>query len=308
MKISIVIPTYNSTDTLLRALDSVYSGAGKFELEVIVVDDGSDKPAEEKFGESFSEVHCIRLIENSGKAAAVNAGISESSGDILIQLDSDDTLVEEWSGVVEALLEAWPEEVEFCLTSSKTEAGVITQAVPGYQGELTYEQRLKGELRGEYFAVFKGDFIRSLQFVDLGIRLTGYEEYSYLRFLQRGKCFIQPFVLRQYHTQAGNGLSTGWWQEQRAKERKKHLEILLKAHGQALQEVAPLEYRRKHLRLLAYRSIAGEHVPVRQLRQYFDLRLVHEYLGCVLLLLCGVSVFKFGVLNMQRVGLLRRWG
>ena len=82
--VSIIIPTYNRPEMLLQAVESALSQTYQ-NKEVIVVDDGSDKPPELPEG--------VKLIslEHSGKPSVVrNAGIKEAKSDWHFFLDDDD--------------------------------------------------------------------------------------------------------------------------------------------------------------------------------------------------------------------------
>lgn len=88
MKISAVIPAYNSEVTIGRAIDSVLKQTRPAD-EIIVIDDGSsDNTAEiiRSYGDK------IRLIqqENAGVSVARNAGINIATGDWIAFLDADD--------------------------------------------------------------------------------------------------------------------------------------------------------------------------------------------------------------------------
>jgi len=91
--VSVVIPTYNSSATLQRALDSVY-GQSLLPREIIVVDDGSaDWERSKRIVASCSDtisVRFIRIDENQGVSAARNAGIAVARCRYLAFLDSDD--------------------------------------------------------------------------------------------------------------------------------------------------------------------------------------------------------------------------
>jgi glycosyltransferase involved in cell wall biosynthesis len=90
--ISVIIPTRNRAALLARALDSVFSQYGlgeQFDLEVIVVDDGSTDATATVVGE-YAQVRCLRFSTNQGVAAARNAGIEASRGAFICFLDDDD--------------------------------------------------------------------------------------------------------------------------------------------------------------------------------------------------------------------------
>ena len=86
--ISVVIPNYNGEGFLPECLDSLLEQSyGK--TEIIVVDnasrDGSVKIVEEK----YPDMRLVRLEENEGFSAAVNAGIEASKGEFVVLLNND---------------------------------------------------------------------------------------------------------------------------------------------------------------------------------------------------------------------------
>lgn len=91
--ISIIIPVFNSEDTLERALDSVlhqeYSS-----FEIILVNDGSTDNSLaicKRYEELDSRVHVIS-IDNAGPSAARNMGLRYMKGQFLAFVDADDTV------------------------------------------------------------------------------------------------------------------------------------------------------------------------------------------------------------------------
>lgn len=87
--VSIIITYYNQDgfiiETVRSALDQTYTNC-----EVIVVDDGSARPAEPVL-KDIGPIKLIRRI-NGGCPAARNTGATASSGEYLIFLDGDDRL------------------------------------------------------------------------------------------------------------------------------------------------------------------------------------------------------------------------
>ena len=92
VEMSVVIPTHNKAEDVERCVSGVLSmpfNYGRF--EVVVVDDGSREPIEErlrKFDRGDVALRVVRL-EGSGPAAARNAGIREAKGDIVAFCDDD---------------------------------------------------------------------------------------------------------------------------------------------------------------------------------------------------------------------------
>ncbi len=86
---SVVIPVYNSRDTIRKALLSVV-GQSVPPQEVIVVDDGStDGSPDFVEGLALPLVRVVRQA-NAGPAVARNRGIAESRGEYVCFLDADD--------------------------------------------------------------------------------------------------------------------------------------------------------------------------------------------------------------------------
>lgn len=94
IKVSVVVPIYNSEKTLRAALCSLTAQTYK-NIEVIAVDDGSTDGSFGICGEFAARDERIKAfrLENRGAAAARNFGIEQSSGDYIMFLDSDDEYI-----------------------------------------------------------------------------------------------------------------------------------------------------------------------------------------------------------------------
>ena len=95
MKLSIVIPVLNEEESLEKLLQEISEVAQANEyndLEIIFIDDGSTDASWsviEKMAKEDSRVRGIRFRRNFGKAAALQAGFCEVTGDIVITMDAD---------------------------------------------------------------------------------------------------------------------------------------------------------------------------------------------------------------------------
>ena len=85
MGISVVVPAYNEAGRVSAVLEPILGSS--LVDEVIVVDDGSDDGTAD-VAEGFP-VRVIRLPENRGKAAALDAGVSQARNDTFLFLDAD---------------------------------------------------------------------------------------------------------------------------------------------------------------------------------------------------------------------------
>ncbi|MYB34162.1 MAG: glycosyltransferase [Gammaproteobacteria bacterium] len=88
MKISVIIPTHNRRHLLDRAICSVLAQTYS-PCEILVVDDGSTDGTERLIVTDFPQVNLIQQ-DNCGVSTARNKGITQSRGDWLAFLDSDD--------------------------------------------------------------------------------------------------------------------------------------------------------------------------------------------------------------------------
>lgn len=96
MVISIIIPLYNSRDTIQHSIESVLNQSIDAPLEVIIVNDGSTDNSvyivNNIIQSNTLKDRTIELINqsNKGVSSARNMGIKHSKGEYLAFLDSDD--------------------------------------------------------------------------------------------------------------------------------------------------------------------------------------------------------------------------
>lgn len=126
---SVIIPMYNSEETIVPVLDSI-RGQTRADLvdEIIVVNDGSTDNSQNKVLQ-YKEQHGdmpIRLIrqDNAGCSAARNAGMRQAIGEWIALLDSDDVWLSEKLEIQKTIIDENPdilflganiEEGPFCI-------------------------------------------------------------------------------------------------------------------------------------------------------------------------------------------------
>ena len=89
-RVSVVIPAYNAATTVAEAVRSALAQT-MGDLEVIVSDDGSDRPTADALrGIDDERLRVIRLPANRGVGAARNAAVGEARAPLVAQLDADD--------------------------------------------------------------------------------------------------------------------------------------------------------------------------------------------------------------------------
>lgn len=97
MKISVIIPVYNTENYIKKCIDSVLAQTYS-DLEIIVIDDGSTDGSLNicrKMEKNDSRVIVFHQ-ENSGVSSARNKGLEMASGEWVSFLDSDDYLDEDF--------------------------------------------------------------------------------------------------------------------------------------------------------------------------------------------------------------------
>ena len=91
--VSTIIPVYNRTETLVRAVQSVLDQTYK-SFEIIIVNDGSTigefESIKSKLLNMDERIRVIDHIVNRGASAARNTGAKNARGELLAFLDSDD--------------------------------------------------------------------------------------------------------------------------------------------------------------------------------------------------------------------------
>ena len=88
LQISVIIPTYNRSDYLKEAVESIVEQTIS-PLEIIVINDGSDYDVDELLVDYKSKVTVINKV-NGGKPTAVNLGVQISKGTHIWVFDDDD--------------------------------------------------------------------------------------------------------------------------------------------------------------------------------------------------------------------------
>ncbi|WP_176697153.1 glycosyltransferase family 2 protein [Microbacterium sp. 3J1] len=174
--VSVVIPHFNASQTLGRALESILNQTRAVD-EIIVVDDASapdEREAAQRIVDSCTGARLISLDQNGGPAHARNVGWDDASGDWVAFLDSDD---------------AWHSrklEAQFALADG---AGVQPQMLAGRTVQVTAQEELESmSLNGATSAhmVSKRDLlIRNRMSTpsvvvrrDLGLRFSAGRRYS----------------------------------------------------------------------------------------------------------------------------------
>ena len=109
LRISVILATYNRPASLLRAVASVLDQTHAA-LELVVVDDASDRPTREALATiDDPRLVAIHRVENAGASAARNVGLEHATGDVIVYLDDDNVMCPLWLRAVAWGFESHPE-------------------------------------------------------------------------------------------------------------------------------------------------------------------------------------------------------
>lgn len=130
--VSIIIPVYNSEQTLSKCLDSVLASTYK-NIEVLLLDDGSKDNSLSICREYAENDSRIRVFhhDNHGVSYTRNRGLDEATGDYIMFVDSDDTISSTWVGAyAEAIEKKSVNIVIGALTRTKENGKIEIRGLP----------------------------------------------------------------------------------------------------------------------------------------------------------------------------------
>lgn len=150
MKLSVIIPTYNSEKTIERTIQSITTQAKYFsDFEVICVDDGSMDHTWETLKKIAATNHLLAIYrqENKKQAAARNNGLKHASGDYVMFADADDY----WStDVFENILPSMNKKLTIFGIRKVYENKQIDEVVSGIRNSQTKPELIENYLTKNY--------------------------------------------------------------------------------------------------------------------------------------------------------------
>lgn len=157
IKLSIIIPHYNTSQLLSKLL---YAIPQKKEIEVIVIDDNSDRTAELEECVAIHEKRGITFLKNThsnnGGGAARNVGIENASGEWIMFCDADDMLAADFYNIIISKLRSDVDLVYFDMAYINAEEASksklpMTDNINAYMNANDKEERGKAEFILRYY-------------------------------------------------------------------------------------------------------------------------------------------------------------
>lgn len=145
MKISIIIPVYNTEKYLLRCVQSVIDEV-VIDKEVILVDDGSTDASSDMCDAYANQYSFIKVvhISNSGPATAKNMGFKYATGNYVAFIDSDDKVYKDMFSKMLVLADQHNADIVCCNYIQIDEEGNISHTECSHKNYvLNTEEGLK---------------------------------------------------------------------------------------------------------------------------------------------------------------------
>lgn len=210
--ISILTPTYNRGKLLLPLYDSLKNLTFE-DFEWLIVDDGSEDDTEQ-YALSWIEHNIenaefpIRYIKksNGGKHTAINRGVREASGELILILDSDDTLPADSLATIAQYYEqckGYKDCAGVCGLMAHHDGQLIGTGFPKdpmYESALLFRYAEKGNVTGDLLEVYKTSVMREFPFPEIENEKFCPESLVWNRIANKYKlfCFNKVIYYRDY--------------------------------------------------------------------------------------------------------------
>jgi GT2 family glycosyltransferase len=106
--LSVIIPHYNGVHHLITCFNALRRQSYPH-IEIILADNGSTDQSIELTRQDFPEVKVLEFGENLGYTGAINRGIKQAGGNIIVPLNNDTEVAPEWAQALVDTLLAHPD-------------------------------------------------------------------------------------------------------------------------------------------------------------------------------------------------------
>lgn len=278
-KVSIIIPVYQASDTIIRCVESLEKNTYK-NLQVILVEDCSgDKTIEvcRELEKKYDNVVCIENLENHGVSYARNRGLDYADGTYLMFVDSDDYVESDY---VETMVSACTQDgniMPICgyVNHDEKQNGRTDNFLPGDEQEKIrqsinlmselYEKRMLQIIWNKVFLleVIKEHHIKFNERMFIG------EDFKFLlEYLKNAK--IQEFLfinkaLYHYMRDNENSLMSKLL-EVKIQDSLDNFELMYEIMGKSKEEIDKLlqEEREKQTEYYAYTIMHSDHMKEKE--------------------------------------------
>lgn len=210
--ISILTPTYNRGKLLLPLYESLKNLTFE-DFEWLIVDDGSEDDTEQYalswIAHNIENAEFpIRYIKksNGGKHTAINRGVREANGELILILDSDDTLPEDSLATIAQYYEqckGYKDCAGVCGLMAHHDGQLIGTGFPKepmYESALQFRYAEEGNVTGDLLEVYKTSVMREFPFPEIDNERFCPESLVWNRIANKYKlfCFNKVIYYRDY--------------------------------------------------------------------------------------------------------------
>jgi glycosyltransferase len=210
--ISILTPTYNRGKLLLPLYESLKNLTFE-DFEWLIVDDGSEDDTEQYalswIAHNIENAEFpIRYIKksNGGKHTAINRGVREANGELILILDSDDTLPADSLATIAHYYEqckGYKDCAGVCGLMAHHDGQLIGTGFPKepmYESALQFRYAEEGNVTGDLLEVYKTSVMREFPFPEIENEKFCPESLVWNRIANKYKlfCFNKVIYYRDY--------------------------------------------------------------------------------------------------------------
>ena len=213
MKISVVIPYYNSLKTIKRCLTSIVKQTHK-DIEVLIIDDGSDIPLNDE--DIFDNMTIIRNSINLGSSKARQIGVSLATGDYITTIDADDeySYNKLFYKCIQEIEKHNADIVQFGLKTIKNNIVVGTNIMQ-YGVYTTLRDRMNstrdnGGCRFPNCCIVKAELYKSIPFIPYDVRYFEDSNLNCKLAMHANKIVSLPQIGYKYHYTEGSITNSGY--------------------------------------------------------------------------------------------------
>ena len=210
--ISILTPTYNRGKLLLPLYESLKNLTFE-DFEWLIVDDGSEDDTEQYalswIAHNIENAEfpiCYIKKSNGGKHTAINRGVREANGELILILDSDDTLPSDSLATIAQYYEqckGYKDCAGVCGLMAHHDGQLIGTGFPKdpmYESALLFRYAEKGNVTGDLLEVYKSSVMREFPFPEIENERFCTESLVWNRIANKYKlfCFNKVIYYRDY--------------------------------------------------------------------------------------------------------------
>lgn len=172
MKVSIIVPIYNSETYLKKCIESLINQTYQ-NIEIILINDGSSDNSQEIIDEFVSKDQRVKAFkkENSGVSDTRNIGISEAAGEFFLFVDSDDFIDLDYVDKSVKYIE--DNNLDYLKCSYIEKNGAKENRINYYQNKIFTKNEIIVEIsETDNFSSIGGVFVKKGIIIDNNIRFS----------------------------------------------------------------------------------------------------------------------------------------